>query len=93
MVRMFQVRLETQQALVTDMRTLSLARLSNGILAWDSFFHLNQDDQETNVSGIPCSRLPGAALMLTSGPSAGEAFGVLEGQPLYHASPYAAESC
>ena len=30
--------------------------------------------------------LPGALLMFTSGPAAGEAIGVLEGEDLYHAS-------
>ena len=29
---------------------------------------------------------PGAALMFTSGPAAGEALGVFEGETLYHAS-------
>jgi hypothetical protein len=32
------------------MRTLSLRRVFPGILAWDSFFHLNHDDQRRMFS-------------------------------------------
>jgi hypothetical protein len=32
--------------IVADMRTLSLARRFDGILAWDSYFHLSYDDQK-----------------------------------------------
>jgi trans-aconitate methyltransferase len=91
MVRMFQSRLPGQRALVADMRTLSLAEAFNGILAWDSFFHLNPDDQRQMFPVFRAHAAPGAALMFTSGPSHGEAIGVLEGEPLYHASLDAAE--
>ena len=30
---------------VADMRTLALNRTFDGIIAWDSFFHLSQPDQ------------------------------------------------
>ena len=52
MIAMFQARLPGQEALVSDMRILSLERTFHGILAWDSFFHLNHDDPEANVSNI-----------------------------------------
>ena len=45
MVRMFQARLPNQHAMVADMRALCLAKTFHGILAWDSFFHLNHEDQ------------------------------------------------
>lgn len=75
-----------QRALVADMRTLSLAELFHGILAWDSFFHLNQNDQRRMFSTFRAHAAPRAALMFTSGPSPGEAIGCLGGEPLYHAS-------
>lgn len=71
---------------VADMRTLSLATVFDGLLAWDSFFHLDADDQRTMFPIFARHAAPGAALMFTSGPAAGEAIGVFEGEPLYHAS-------
>jgi len=71
---------------VADMRHIELNRHFNGILAWDSFFHLCHDDQRRMFPLFRAHAAPGAALMFTSGPSHGEAFGCLFGQPLYHAS-------
>lgn len=71
---------------VADMRTLSLGRRFAGILAWDSFFHLDADDQRGMFAVFADHAAPGAALMFTSGPHHGEAIGEFEGEPLYHAS-------
>lgn len=86
MVAMFQARLPGQQALVADMRTLNLARRFDGILAWDSFFHLSHEDQQGMFAIFRKNAAPRAMLMFTSGPEHGEVIGSLEGEPLYHAS-------
>jgi len=86
MVRMFQTRLPGQRAVAADMRTLHLPETFHGILAWDSFFHLDHSDQLKMFSIFRNHAAPGAALMFTSGPSHGEIVGQLEGEPLYHAS-------
>jgi len=86
MVRLFQERLPVQEAIVADMRALSLSRAFSGILAWDSFFHLNHDDQRGMFPIFRAHAATHAALMFTSGPAHGEAVGQLEGEPLYHAS-------
>lgn len=91
MVSMFQSRLPHNQALVADMRTLSLDQVFRGIFAWDSFFHLNHDDQRRMFPIFRAHAAPRASLMFTSGPSHGEVIGRLEGEPLYHASLDAAE--
>lgn len=91
MIAKFRARLSGQQALVSDMRTLSLGRFFHGILAWDSFFHLNHEDQRRMFPIFKAHAAPRAALMFTSGPAFGEAIGSLEGEPLYHASLDAAE--
>ena len=91
MVSMFQSRLPHDQALVADMRTLSLDQVFHGILAWDSFFHLNHDDQRRMFPIFRAHAAPRASLMFTSGPAHGEVIGRLEGEPLYHASLNAAE--
>lgn len=71
---------------VADMRTLSLGRTFDGILAWDSFFHLRPDDQCRMFPIFRKHAAPRAVLMFTSGPSHGEVVGVYQGEPLYHAS-------
>jgi SAM-dependent methyltransferase len=71
---------------VADMRTLSLGQTFDGILAWDSFFHLTRDDQRRMFSIFRAHAAPNAALMFTSGPSDGVAMGTFGGEPLYHAS-------
>jgi SAM-dependent methyltransferase len=71
---------------VADMRTLSLPRAFNGLLAWDSFFHLCHDDQRQMFPVFKRHAAPNAALMFTSGPSHGVALGTYRGEPLYHAS-------
>lgn len=76
---------------VADMRALSLGRVFDGILAWDSFFHLRHDDQRRMFPVFRQHAAPHATLMFTSGPSHGEAIGTFGGEPLYHASLDAAE--
>ena len=73
------------------MRTLALNRTFNGIIAWDSFFHLPQADQRPMFTIFKRHAAAGAALMFTSGPSAGEVIGSYRGEPLYHASLDSAE--
>lgn len=76
---------------VADMRQLSLGRRFDGLLAWDSLFHLTPADQRLCFPIFRRHAAARAALMFTSGPSHGEAIGALEGEPLYHASLDGAE--
>lgn len=86
MVALFRKNLPDQTAVVSDMRSLALGRRFDGLLAWDSFFHLAHDDQRRMFAVFAQHAAPGAALMFTSGPAHGEAMGMLEGEPLYHSS-------
>ena len=61
--------------IVADMRRLSLRRRFDGLLAWDSLFHLRPEDQRGMFSVLRAHAAPGAALMFTSGPSHGESVG------------------
>lgn len=72
--------------IVADMRVLSLNREFDGILAWDSFFHLCPDDQRRMFPIFRKHAAPKAALMFTSGSSHGVALGTYRGETLYHAS-------
>lgn len=91
MVSLFGRRLPAAGALRCDMRTLRLERTFRGVIAWDSLFHLTQDDQRGMFDVFRRHSAPGAMLMFTSGPEHGEAIGELEGEPLYHASLAAGE--
>jgi trans-aconitate methyltransferase len=72
--------------IVADMRRLALREHFDGILAWDSFFHLAHQDQAAMFPVFAEHAAPGAALMFTSGTEHGVAMGNFEGEPLYHAS-------
>ena len=79
-------RFPEQEWIVADMRTLSLGRRFDGLLAWDSFFHLSPEDQRGMFSVFAEHAAPGTALMFTSGSRHGEAIADFEGEPLYHGS-------
>jgi SAM-dependent methyltransferase len=72
--------------LVADMRTLFLSRRFDGLLAWDSFFHLSPEDQRKMFPVFRAHAAARAALLFTSGPAHGEAIGTYRGEPLYHGS-------
>lgn len=79
-------RFPQQNWIEADMRQLALERQFDGVLAWDSFFHLAFDDQRGMFRRFRQHAAPRAALMFTSGPHHGEAIGSYNGEPLYHAS-------
>ena len=69
-----------------DMRTLDLGRRFNAIIAWDSFFHLDANDQRCMFDVFARHSASRAWLLFTSGPRAGIAIGDLYGEKLFHAS-------
>jgi len=86
MLALFQQNLPGVPVHLADMRLLALDRAFDGLIAWDSFFHLTAADQRLMFPVFRRHAAPGAALIFTSGPAHGEAIGQLEGEPLYHAS-------
>jgi SAM-dependent methyltransferase len=84
-------RFPLQQWIVADMRGLCLETRFNGIIAWDSFFHLCPEDQRRMFPLFRTHSAPNAALLFTSGPASGEAIGEYRGEPLYHGSLEGAE--
>lgn len=77
--------------LVADMRELSLGRRFDGLIAWDSFFHLAHEDQRSMFAVFRAHAKSGAPLLFTSGTALGEAIGSFQGEALYHASLSAAQ--
>ncbi|KQZ23852.1 class I SAM-dependent methyltransferase [Microbacterium sp. Root553] len=86
MIRLFRTNVPAARAEVLDMRRLDLAIRFEGIVAWDSFFHLSPVDQRAMFPLFEHHATTGAPLLLTTGPEAGEVVGNLHGDPLYHAS-------
>jgi len=84
-------RLPDQEWIVADMRRLALGRRFDGILAWDSFFHLDYDDQGQMFAIFADDARAGTVLMFNTGPGHGEGVGEYRGDPLYHASLSPAE--
>jgi SAM-dependent methyltransferase len=86
MISLCRARLPDQQWLHADMRSLSLGRQFDGVLAWDSFFHLKPADQRAMFPIFGAHAVRGGILMFNAGPRHGEAIGSYRGDPLYHAS-------
>lgn len=86
MIEICRARFPGAEWQVADMRRLSLGRRFDGIIAWDSFFHLSAEQQRAMFPRFAEHARPGAALMFTSGGAAGEAIGEYCGEPLFHAS-------
>ena len=79
-------RMPGQEWIVADMRSLCLQSRFDGVLAWDSFFHLNPDDQRRMFKVFAEHSSETAVLMFNTGSAYGEAAGSYRGDPLYHAS-------
>jgi SAM-dependent methyltransferase len=79
-------RFPDKEWVVADMRTLELGRRFDGILAWDSFFHLSPEDQPGMFAVFEGHAEAKCVLMFTSGPQHGSVLGEFEGEPLYHGS-------
>jgi len=86
MISLCRSRLPDHEWIVADMRELSLGRRFDGILAWDSFFHLGNDDQRRMFAMFAQHASADALLMFNAGPQHGEGIGNYWGDPLYHAS-------
>ena len=86
MISFCRERLPDHEWIVADMRQLALGRRFDGILAWDSFFHLSHDDQRRTFAIFADHASVGTILMFNTGPQHGEALGEYRGDPLYHAS-------
>jgi hypothetical protein len=75
------------------MRCLSLDRRFNGILAWDSYFHLAPEAQRAMFAMFDAHAEEDAVLMFNTGPEHGEGTSTFtfKDEPLYHASLAPAE--
>ena len=79
-------RLPAGTWICAEMRGLDMGQTFDGLLVWDSLFHLTAADQAAPFPVLGAHAAPGAVLMFTSGPDAGVAMGEFGGEPLHHAS-------
>jgi SAM-dependent methyltransferase len=86
MIEICESRFPEEAWLVMDMRELHLNRQFDGIVAWDSFFHLDPNEQRSALRSFIRHLRPGGALLLTVGDEAGEVLGSVEGEAVYHSS-------
>ncbi|MGB0452932.1 MAG: class I SAM-dependent DNA methyltransferase [Bacteriovoracaceae bacterium] len=91
MIEIAKSRFPNENWLVQDMRELDLEKKFKGIIAWDSFFHLNQEDQKKTLSLILSKLKPGGVFLTTVGPDSGEVTGQVNGEEVYHSSLSQAE--
>ncbi len=67
-----------------DMRNLNLDKQFDGIIAWNSFFHLNHEDQMKVLNVFEKHLKPHGVLMFTAGPERGEIPGFVNDNQVYH---------
>lgn len=79
-------RLPDAEWLMGDMRTLDLPDRFDGIVAWNSFFHLMPSEQRDVLGRMARLMKAGAPLLLTVGDREGTETGWVGGEPIYHAS-------
>ncbi len=76
---------------LADMRKLDLGEQFDGIVAWDSFFHLTRDEQRACLPLLGRHLKPGGQLLVTVGHGNAEVTGRVGGETVYHASLSPAE--
>lgn len=86
MIEICRRKLPDQRWHVMDMCELAVDKQFDGIIAWDSFFHLNQDEQRRSLQRFFVHLCSPGALLLTVGHKAGEVLGTVEGETVYHSS-------
>lgn len=86
MIEIAATRFPKHDWLVQDIRNLQLERPFDGIVSWDGFFHLSQDEQRRFFKSLAELLNDNAVLLFTIGTGNGEVTGTVAGQTVYHAS-------
>lgn len=86
MIELCKRRFPSEQWIVSDMREINLHHQFDVIIAWHSFFHLDQESQRKMFKLFAAHLKPGGILAFTSGDEDGEVWSDNGGQMLHHAS-------
>lgn len=87
MIRLARTRFHRHRWIEADMRRFGAeSGAYDGIIAWSSLFHLEQEAQEKLIRRMAVWLKPGGVALFNTGPARGVAIGELEGDDLFHAS-------
>lgn len=86
MIEICKSKFPEQTWILGDMRELDLDQEFRGILAWDSFFHLKQDEQRAALREFLRILASNGTLLLTIGHEEGEVLGAVQGEQVFHSS-------
>lgn len=86
MILQLRRRVPQVHAVHADMRGLKLGERFDILLAFNSFFHLNESDQRSMFPVFAAHACPSARLLFTTGPAHGTAMGTVGSSPVYHMS-------
>lgn len=86
MIAELRQRVPEAEAIQADMRGLALGRTFDVVVAFNSFFHLSPAGQRAMFPVFSAHAAPGATLLFTSGPGAGEVWGRVGSSAVYHSS-------
>jgi SAM-dependent methyltransferase len=85
-LRLAMIRVPSGRFVNGDLRNFDLDQEFDGIIAWDSFFHLDADQQILALRRFGNHAKVEAAMLFNTGPERGEAINPLFDEPLFHAS-------
>lgn len=85
-IEMASRRVPQGKFMLSDMRELELNQKFDAIIAWNSIFHLSEDNQRQMFNVFTSHLNDGGILMFTTGSEAGEIWSDNGGENLYHAS-------
>lgn len=74
-----------------DMRNLNINEPYDGLIAWNSLFHLSQGDQIKTLEKFANYLVSGGFFLFTAGDKKGEVMGRINGHDVYHSSLSAIE--
>ncbi len=86
MIKIAKETFPNQEWIVGDMCNLHLMKNFEGIISWNAFFHLTQDEQRKVLPEFSKYLKPGGVIMLTIGHEDGEVYGSVNGESVYHSS-------
>jgi SAM-dependent methyltransferase len=86
MIELCKKRFPSERWMILDMCNINLNQKFDVVLAWHSFFHLDQDSQRKMFKVFNTHTKPNGILAFTSGEKEGEVWSDNGGQMLYHAS-------
>ena len=86
MVELCRTRFPRHRWINADMRRVAMDGFYDGVLAWDSLFHLRGEEQAAMIERIGAWLAPNGQALFNTGPAKGISIDSYQGQPLYHES-------